>query len=283
MGNPIREDHDFYIGWQENAPAPFASAGRRFVILLALLIPLVVAGLVLTQRGFVESVFEFGQLSEMEGQLILHPVPQLKITAADAAGGTPVVKSILLLGFGKRGAEADISQWQSEHGAQLFQKPVRLRGTLLYHDGKTLLELSEGAEAWVGWGAAQPQWHLRKTVLGEVKLRGEIYDPKCAMGVMKPGYGKPHRSCAVRCISGGIPPVLRVANAEGQANYMILLDRDGNRLHQQVLDYVGDQVQLCGQLVQQDDWLYLYTDPSKDLLRLQAHWMEGDIRMCANQ
>lgn len=38
-------------------------------------------------------------------------------------------------------------------------------------------------------------------------LEDEIIDPKCYFGVI-PGKGKIHRSCAIRCISDGIPPVL---------------------------------------------------------------------------
>ncbi len=275
------KQRDFYIGWQDRAPAPFARTGLRLTLVLALVLPLVAAGLVLTQRGFADSVFEFGQLREIEGWLVLDPVPQLKILASDVADERPAVKSILLLGFGKRGAEADIERWRAEHGDALFKRPVRLRGTLLYHDGKTLLELSEGPAAWVAWAETSSPWQPRREVIGEVKLRGEIYDPKCAFGVMKPGHGKPHRSCAIRCISGGIPPVLCIRDEGGQANYLLLLDRAGQRLHQRVLPYVGDQIQVCGQLVRQDDWLYLYTDPNQDLLRLQPHWMEGDLRMCA--
>ena len=37
----------------------------------------------------------------------------------------------------------------------------------------------------------------------------------CFLGVMKPGRSKPHRACAVRCISGGIPPFKVPGHARG--------------------------------------------------------------------
>ena len=46
--------------------------------------------------------------------------------------------------------------------------------------------------------------------LGKQTFVGEIVDSKCFLGVMNPGRLTPHRACAIRCISGGVPPVLLV-------------------------------------------------------------------------
>ena len=45
------------------------------------------------------------------------------------------------------------------------------------------------------------------TDLDTFTLIGEIVDSKRYLGVMNPGNGKVHRDCAVRCLSGGIPPI----------------------------------------------------------------------------
>jgi len=95
-----------------------------------------------------------------------------------------------------------------------------------------------------------------------VSLRGEITDPKCLLGVMNPGRGKPHRDCAVRCIAGGIPPVLKVTGAGGETEFYLLTDADGSPINDRILDYVGDGVQICGRLVQEADWLLLRADPA---------------------
>ena len=281
MSNNSKDASEFYIGWQTHAPAPFANAARRFALVLVVLIPLATAVLVFTQRGFVPSVFEFGNLSEVEGILVLKPIPMLKVPQGFDGQGNTVFKSILLVGFGKKGAAEDLAKVATREGKALHHESVVLRGTLIYYNGKTLLELSEGTAAFVAWGQASNRGTFRQQDLGSAKLRGEILDPKCAFGVMKPGEGKPHRSCAVRCISGGIPPVLRVRNEAGQANYLLLLDEKGQPLNSKVLNYVGDQVQVCGTLKQEDDWLVLHTRPEKDILRLKAHWMEGEIGMCS--
>jgi hypothetical protein len=51
---------------------------------------------------------------------------------------------------------------------------------------------------------------------GRVTLRGEIIDPKCYIGAMKPGGGKTHKACAQLCLSGGIPPMLVTRNRQAR-------------------------------------------------------------------
>ncbi len=266
--------NDFYIGWQDTAPDTYANKAKKFIWVVLLIIPLVALLLVLTQEGFEDSNFEFGKLTEIEGFMVYDPTPMIKTFESDG------VKSILLVGFGKMGAENDIAEFENIENIDLENKSIKLNGTLIYHNGKTVLELTEGKSAFVGTGEMEKQISPLKKEFGYVTLRGEIYDPKCAFGVMKPGYGKPHRSCAVRCISGGIPPVLKIENKKGEKNYCLLLGKNGEPINEEVLEYVADQVQICGYLEQQDDWLVLRADPVEDIIRLKPHWMEGSLAMC---
>ena len=103
--------------------------------------------------------------------------------------------------------------------------------------------------------------------LGERVLRGEIVDSKCYLGVMKPGRGKPHRACAVRCISGGIPPVLMVRDTAGIASYFLLTDLDGGALNDRILDLVAEPVEIRGEVLQYDNLLVLRAAP-RDIQRL---------------
>lgn len=48
-----------------------------------------------------------------------------------------------------------------------------------------------------------------------VTLDGELVDSKCYLGTMKPGDGKTHKSCAILCLRGGIPPLF-VSKAAAQ-------------------------------------------------------------------
>ena len=77
---------------------------------------------------------------------------------------------------------------------------------------------------------------------------------------MKPGFGKIHRSCAVRCISGGVPPVFLTSNEQGESLYYIITDRQGNPINKDILPYVGKPSKISGQLEQIEDWLVLKTD-----------------------
>ena len=82
---------------------------------------------------------------------------------------------------------------------------------------------------------------------GRVELTGEIVDSKCFLGVMKPGRGKPHRSCAARCLAGGIPPQLLVVSAEGASRLLLLADAQGGPLApESFLDLVGEPVTASG-------------------------------------
>lgn len=268
---------DFYIGWQPDAPDFFSQKIKKAVLVLFLLTAVVATSFVLSQRGFESSVFEFGEMKTIEGILMKTPVPMLKIYGKDSG-----VKSILLVGFGKMGAEKDLEAYEKEKEVDLNQKKVKLRGTRIYHDGKEILELTEGANSILEFAEADSPRAQKKDSFGEVSLRGEILDPKCALGVMKPGEGKPHRSCAVRCISGGVPPVFRMENSNGETNYCLIRARKGGAVNQEVLQYVADQVQICGNMQKEDDWLVLYTDPDSEILRLQPYWMSGEVPMCSS-
>jgi len=84
---------------------------------------------------------------------------------------------------------------------------------------------------------------------------------------MKPGLGKPHRACAARCISGGIPPVLMMRNHRGEADHLLLVGAGDRRIHihEEILDHVAEPVEVTGALARQGDWLLLRLDPSSAL------------------
>jgi hypothetical protein len=92
-------------------------------------------------------------------------------------------------------------------------------------------------------------------------LAGEIVDSKCFFGVMNPGELKPHRACAVRCISGGIPPVLCVRDAAGRACYFWLVGPEGEPIGRALLDFVAEPVLVEGEVRRRGEELVLYTDP----------------------
>jgi hypothetical protein len=58
--------------------------------------------------------------------------------------------------------------------------------------------------------------------LGEGRFVGELVDTKCYSGVMRPATGKVHRACAIRCLSGGVPPGLLVRDSKGDGVVFLL-------------------------------------------------------------
>ena len=92
-------------------------------------------------------------------------------------------------------------------------------------------------------------------------LQGEIIDPKCYFGVMKPGNGKIHRSCAVRCISGGIPPVLATTDGNNISQYYLLTDLHGKSINQKMLPFIGKPSEITGIVEKIEDWYVLKINP----------------------
>jgi hypothetical protein len=97
--------------------------------------------------------------------------------------------------------------------------------------------------------------------LGERVLRGEIVDSKCHLGVMNPGEGKAHKACAIRCISGGAPPLLRVREPQDDARYFLLAGEDGREVGRELLDFVAEPVEIHGRAERHDDVYVLRIEP----------------------
>jgi hypothetical protein len=143
----------------------------------------------------------------------------------------------------------------------LHLKRVTLEGTLIYRGDQAMIEVASvtpaTADILLDPDAAAGQPRVESVSLGEMTLAGEVVDSKCYIGVMNPGEGKPHRACAIRCISGGIPPVLLVRDEAGAANYFILVDEAGGPVNERVLDFVALPVEITGEVVQLGDRLVL--------------------------
>jgi len=247
------DQQDFYIGWMAKAPKSFAKHVKR-VLLILFPVALIIAYLLSTsQKKFSTANFEFGKLTEVKGIYYNNPVPMLKMFDKN---NLPI--TIPLVGYGKHGAETAIMELEKEKGVSLNGKEVTLKGTLIYGDGKTLLQVDKNDNPIVNIGA-ESTVQLQQKDLGTQTIRGEIIDPKCYFGVMKPGEGKVHRDCAIRCILGGIPPVLHIQNEKGESNYYLIVGLNGEKINEAVQDIVAEPVSIEARVVQQDDWIILYT------------------------
>lgn len=245
---------EFYIGWEAKAaPGTGKVAFRIFIglLVLALFASVVLA---ISQRQIGVSVFEWGTVKKFSGVLKLQPYPHLLVPRPGVPDGQNHFSTYYLVAPFKSGLDR-------EKISAIDGKTISLRGTLIYCANQTMVEaLPDSIKAADQQMSSPPD---TETVgLGRQTLTGEIVDSKCFFGVMNPGRLLPHRACAIRCISGGIPPVLVVRQKSGPVIYLLLVSADGKPVNQQILDLVAEPVQITGEVERQGDLLILRADPA---------------------
>jgi len=232
---------DFYVGYVPRAPAALGRRIKRVVVGLVAASVAVGAALILDQAPFAASKFEYGIYRDYTGVIEEWPYPILRSDST----------SFLLVGTGKHGVSDAVRGLQG--------KGVRLKASLIERGQDRMLEVVPGSIQKTGAELAAST----QTDLGPVRLRGEIVDSKCYLGVMNPGNGKVHRDCAVRCISGGAPPAFIARDASGETRVLLLTGSDGRALHREVLPFVAEPLLIAGELVRSGSHLILKAEPSR--------------------
>lgn len=248
----------FYVGYFSRMPKPLAWFMRGILVWLFGIVIAQAVAMPFLHRGYDPGRSDFGDLREYTGLLVVEPVPHLVIVRPGRADLQPFSR-YLLVGRGKSGPKIDVEA--------LAGSWVTVTASPVYRDETVLLAVKRGR-------AADPvQIPVLKTLpgsnaedLGVFSLRGEIIDSKCYFGTMRPGHGKVHRACAVRCIAGGIPAMLLVEDPNGQRVALLLAGEDGRALSSEVLDYVAKPIEISGRVERIDDMLVLYAEPSGYLL-----------------
>lgn len=261
--------NEFYIGWMSKAPASFAKHVKKVLLILFPLVLIIGLMLASFQKKFSTGNFEFGKITELKGIYFNSPVPMLRVLNVKDIFGNTFYTSIPLVGYGKHGAETAIMELEKEKDVSFNGKELTLKGTLIYTDGKILLQVNKDDYPVVNIGKEVAAELPKQNEFGIQKIKGEIIDPKCYFGVMKPGEGKVHRDCAIRCILGGIPPVLKAMNEKGEKNYYLLVGPNGEKMNETVQDYVAEPVEIEARSVQLDDWVILYVK-DKNIKRISA-------------
>jgi len=248
---------EFYIGWEAKAAPGIAATVRRTVVVLLALAVALALGLALAQHAIGVSVFEWGKVKEFSGVLKSQPYPHLLVARPGVSAGATAYSSYYLVQPFKFGLNP-------ESARQFDGKAVRLRGTLIYRENQTMIEVVgdslKAADNSAGAMSNSASIELEK--LGRQTFIGEIVDSKCFLGVMNPGQLTPHSACAIRCISGGIPPVLLVRPTNSPPVYLLLVSAEGKPVNHQVLDMVAEPVEITGEVERQGDLLILRADPA---------------------
>lgn len=261
-------DSEFYVGYNDRAPAGIAQFLRRRVPIVVALVLISGGVIAFTQNRFAPAVFEFGEPREFEGVLVEKPYPQLKVRRPGNTGDLAYLSSFYLVDPLKFGA--------AQYVRGMDGKRVRLRGELLYRDNQTMLVLDPNSIEVISESAvvvardsngssespANDETFAAVIPTGRRTLTGEIMDSKCYLGAMNPGERKVHRACAIRCISGGIPPLFVVRDAAGGRHHLLLVSSTGQAINAAVLEYVALPLKITGDVRLEGGVYMLYADPA---------------------
>ena len=247
-----RRNDDFYVGYLDETPPGVARFVRRAALGLLLLAAALAAGLALLLERFDEGVFEYGTVRDWEGELLVDPVPRLVVDGGPAGG-------YLLVAEGKRGLEVDVPP--ALPGDPAPSAAATVAGTLIQNAEAAMIETRS-------LRLSEPPEHPPRAVVRIApdtygRYVGEIVDTKCYLGAMKPGRGKPHRACASLCIRGGVPAALLVRTRSGERALIHLMNALGQPVGREVLEFVGEAVEVTGILRRADDRLALTLLPHR--------------------
>jgi len=245
----------FYVGYLD-APPETTRRLKRLAAALVALAGAAATALAIATGPFDRATYEYQTERTWQGTLEAAPVPVLIATthaASDSPFGT--FERFPLVAQGKHGADALITG--------LDGAAVRLRGKRIVRGETTMLEVVPGSiERYQPSLPADgtPARASQIEDLGHATFSGEIVDAKCFLGVMNPGRLEVHRACAIRCIAGGIPPVLFVRDEHGREAHLLLVDSHGQPLNDRVLGLIARPVTIDGRLERRDDLYYLYAE-----------------------
>ena len=243
---------EFYQGYSPTIPPGI----RRFLWILIPLIAVIVIVLsvILPIIHNQYSPGSFTGFREYEGLLMDKPVPHLMIPRQGNTNPDNAYSRYVLAGTRKTSVDPKILEFSGNW--------VKIEALPVFRDGMTLLAVraSETPEI-IDPPPTQSLIPPQGKTLGKFTLAGEIVDTKCYLGVMKPGQLKVHRDCAIRCISGGVPPSLRVVDASGNIEYFLLVDSESKAVNSEILDIIADPVAVTGEVVQYGDLFVLKADP----------------------
>lgn len=256
---PAREEtgrDEFFVGWLA-PPRGVVRFLRPVIILLLVAAGSAAATFAFVQRDPGTGRWDSDEVRSFEGIAFAAPYAMLRMAGP---GPDDPPRTLLLAENGKFGALPRVERLLQGRS----QVAVRVAGTLLHRDGRAMLELATGDDGIRPLtdvarrslsiaGSASPE-----VVADEVSLAGEIIDPKCYLGAMKPGGGKTHKACAMLCVAGGVPPMLVTRDAERRETFYLLTTSTGDVANDVVLPFVGDAVVATGRLERRDDLFVLY-------------------------
>jgi hypothetical protein len=221
---PDERDDDFYIGYEERMPARIATRVSIAVTAIAIALALTAGVVAIAFERLPPAHFAYGVATTAIGILRHEPYPTLEQNG----------RRIWLAGRGKLGAQNILRA--------LPEGPVMITGSRVMRGDREMLEVHAA------------------TAGSTATLRGEIVDSKCFFGVMNPAQGAVHRDCAVRCLSGGLTPMLLVRATDGREQLVVPVSSDGKPIGRKLSTLAGRAVEVTGQLAHDGSDYRLYAD-----------------------
>jgi methionine sulfoxide reductase heme-binding subunit len=257
---------NFYIGWLGNIDIPTSKALKHFIIPSILIGFLFLLSFTFSQKKIANAEYRSDEIAEYTGIVSNTPFPHIRFTKSKDVFGNPKNEVLPLVNAWKFGADTLISKWCKRNNSC----PATIRGTIISRVGVNIMELSEEENSFLPSETPSISIQSKIKLIGKASLRGEIIDPKCYLGAMNPGEGKPHRSCAIRCISGGIMPMVTYLE-NNERKYAVLVGTDGEKINSKILDFVAEPVQIEGTLYQYENWNCFYID-TQNIKRLNREF-----------
>lgn len=238
----MSERHDLYVGYLDT-PAAHKRLVLVVIPMLALLFAMLAAVVAIAMRDPGEAVWDISQSQRWTGRLVTDPYPMLI---------TDEGETHLVVEMGKMSAQPRLGLLAGQN--------VTFEGFPLERDGRQMIELLIGDDAFVSTGPETGDTFTDVVYERDVEVVGEIVDGKCFLGAMKPGDGKGHKACAVLCIEGGLPAMVRTKDGAGDWVYPLLLIDGSSTIPYDVLDLVSEPVRIEGTLGRIGDLLVLDCD-----------------------
>jgi len=253
---PAPDQDAFFVGWLPT-PRKYARFLRPLVAVLLVTAAGTAVTLAFLQRNPGRGQWDTDEVRTFDGIASTRPYAMVRVPGEEP-GDPP--RTMLLVEDGKFGALPRVEGLVHGRAAGVA---VRVTGTILHRDGRWMLELAEGEKGMRRLTAEEEAklpplgWPAPEVLAERVTLKGEIIDPKCYLGAMKPGGGKTHKACAMLCISGGVPPMLVTRDAANNETFYLLVTEAGGVANERVLDVVGDPVEVSCRLERHGDLLLL--------------------------
>jgi hypothetical protein len=256
MSSPSVRD-EFFIGWLAMPPG-YARFLKPAAFAVMVIVSLTAAAIAILQRDPGTGQWDDGHVVTLRGVAMTAPYAMLRVPGE-------TTRTYLLVEDGKFGALERTSRFVNGRSEGV---PVEVRGTILHRGDRWMIALEAGDSGMRSLTADEARSlppllpNDARTIAEMTTLRGEIVDPKCYLGAMKPGGGKTHKACAMRCIAGGIPPMLVTREAGGGETFYLLVTESGGVANEELFSFVGDRVEATGRRERRDDFLVLRTSPA---------------------